>query len=155
MAQPKILKNDFLKKKGSFWMLCWGQTTQWVWVEAGRPGWRQLSRWEMTLAKTTVVVPWIYSRKRQQDFFQWIRFEYVRERLTSQVVLVAKNLPTNAGDTRDWGSIPGSGRFHSNILAWRIPWTEEPGRLQSRGSQRVRHNWNVLACTHAYLSTEY
>ena len=30
---------------------------------------------------------------------------------------------------------------HSNILAWRIPWTEEPGGLQSKGSQRVGHNW--------------
>ena len=29
---------------------------------------------------------------------------------------------------------------HSSILAWRIPWTEEPGRLHSLGSQRVRHN---------------
>ena len=29
---------------------------------------------------------------------------------------------------------------HSSILAWRIPWTEEPGGLQSRGPQRVRHN---------------
>ena len=29
---------------------------------------------------------------------------------------------------------------HSRILAWRIPWTEEPGRLQSIGSQRVRHD---------------
>ena len=29
---------------------------------------------------------------------------------------------------------------HSSILAWRIPWTEESGRLQSMGSQRVRHN---------------
>ena len=29
----------------------------------------------------------------------------------------------------------------SSILAWRIPWTEEPGRLQSMGSQRVRHDW--------------
>ena len=29
---------------------------------------------------------------------------------------------------------------HSNILAWRIPWTEEPGELQSRGLQRVRNN---------------
>ena len=29
---------------------------------------------------------------------------------------------------------------HSRILSWRIPWTEEPGRLQSMGSQRVRHN---------------
>ena len=30
---------------------------------------------------------------------------------------------------------------HSSILAWKIPWTEEPGRLQSKGSQRVGHNW--------------
>ena len=30
---------------------------------------------------------------------------------------------------------------HSSILAWRIPWTEEPGRLQSTGSQRVGHDW--------------
>ena len=31
--------------------------------------------------------------------------------------------------------------IHSSILAWRIPWTEEPGRLQSMGSQRVGHDW--------------
>ena len=30
---------------------------------------------------------------------------------------------------------------HSSILVWKIPWTEEPGRLQSTGSQRVGHNW--------------
>ena len=30
---------------------------------------------------------------------------------------------------------------YSNIPAWRIPWTEEPGRLQSMGSQRIKHNW--------------
>ena len=38
---------------------------------------------------------------------------------------------------------------HSNLLAWRIPWTEEPGRLLSIGSQRVVHDWNWrdLACT--------
>ena len=30
---------------------------------------------------------------------------------------------------------------HSSTLAWKIPWTEEPGRLQSMGSLRVRHNW--------------
>ena len=32
---------------------------------------------------------------------------------------------------------------HSHILIWRIPWTEEPGRLQSIGSQRVRHDWAI------------
>ena len=31
--------------------------------------------------------------------------------------------------------------IHSSILTWRIPWIEEPGRLQSMGSQRVRHDW--------------
>ena len=30
---------------------------------------------------------------------------------------------------------------YSSILAWKIPWTEEPGGLQSMGSQRVKHNW--------------
>ena len=35
------------------------------------------------------------------------------------------------------------------ILAWRIPWIKEPGRLQSIGLQRVGHNWSDWACTHA------
>ena len=64
-----------------------------------------------------------------------------------QVALVVKNLPANAGDIRDVGSIPGSGRSpeggHGNplsILAWRIPWTEKSGGIQSIGLQRVRHD---------------
>ena len=71
---------------------------------------------------------------------------------TSQVALVVKNPPANAGYRRDSGLIPGSGRSpggehgnHSTILAWRIPWTDEPGGLQSMGSQRVRHDWSDLA----------
>ena len=65
---------------------------------------------------------------------------------------MVKNLPANAGDARDMGSIPRLGRSpggkmatHSCILAsqTRIPWTEEPGGLQSMGSLRVRHKkWN-------------
>ena len=39
----------------------------------------------------------------------------------------------------------------SSILAWEIPWTEEPGGLQSMGSQRVRHD---LATEHALMSAE-
>ena len=56
-----------------------------------------------------------------------------------------KYLPDNAGDARDVGSIPGLGRSpgegratHYSLLAWRIPRTEEPGGLQSTGSQRVK-----------------
>ena len=40
---------------------------------------------------------------------------------------------------------------HSSILAWRAPWTEEPGRIWSRGLQRVRHNWSDLACTRMHI----
>ena len=65
----------------------------------------------------------------------------------SLVALVVKNPPANAGDIRDAGSIPGQEHpleegmtTHSSILAWRIPWTKEPGRLQFTGSQRVRHD---------------
>ena len=65
----------------------------------------------------------------------------------SQVVLVVKNPPANAGDLRDmvrplgWEDpLEEDLGTHSSILACRIPWTEEPGGLQSRGSQRVRQD---------------
>ena len=57
---------------------------------------------------------------------------------------VIKNLLAGEGDM---DLIPGQEdplekemETHSSILAWKIPWTEEPGQLQSMGSQRVRHN---------------
>ena len=56
---------------------------------------------------------------------------------------MVKNLPANAGDM---GLISGLGRSlekematHFSILAWEIPWTKEPGSLQSMQPQRVRH----------------
>ena len=39
-----------------------------------------------------------------------------------------------------WGPLEKEMATHSSILAWKIPWTEEPGRLQSMGSQRVGHD---------------
>ena len=60
---------------------------------------------------------------------------------------MVKNQPVNTGDVRDVSSIPGSGRSLEkematcfSILTWKSPWTEEPGGLQSMGSQRVRHD---------------
>ena len=57
-----------------------------------------------------------------------------------------KNLPViqETWKTRVWSlcqedPLEESMATHTSILAWRIPWTEEPGGLQSRGSQRVRH----------------
>ena len=63
----------------------------------------------------------------------------------SQVALLVKNPAANAG--RDSGSPLGLGTSleegmatHSRILAWRNPWTEDLGRLQSIGSHRVGHD---------------
>ena len=60
---------------------------------------------------------------------------------------MVKNPSVNAGDIREVGSIPGQEdpleegmATHSSVLAWRIPWTEEPGMLQSMGLQRVRQD---------------
>ena len=64
---------------------------------------------------------------------------------------MVKNPPSKAGDLRDTGSIPVQSlcredaleegmATHSSILAWRIPWTEEPGGLQSIGSRRLRQD---------------
>ena len=62
--------------------------------------------------------------------------------------LSSKESACKAGATGDAGSILGSERLHGeghrnplqNVLAWRIPWTEEPGGLQSVRSQRVGHD---------------
>ena len=60
------------------------------------------------------------------------------------MTIVGKESTCNAGNT---GSVPGLGRSsgeematHSSILAWEIPWTEKPGGLLSKESQRVEHN---------------
>ena len=61
--------------------------------------------------------------------------------------LVVKNPPAKAGDIRDVGLILRLGdpleeglATHSSILAWRIPWTGEPGGLQSIGLQKAEHS---------------
>ena len=57
----------------------------------------------------------------------------------SQLVQLVKNLPANAGDARDVGSIPGLERSpeeeNDNPLQNSIPWIKEPGGVQSMGSQ--------------------
>ena len=56
---------------------------------------------------------------------------------------MVKNPPANAGDARDMGweePLEEEMATHSSILAWEIPQTEERGRLQFNGSQRVRQN---------------
>ena len=65
----------------------------------------------------------------------------------SKVALMIKNPSASAGDTEMWvryvdqeDTLEETKATHSSVLAWRIPWTEEPGGLQSMGLQRVGHD---------------
>ena len=74
----------------------------------------------------------------------------------SQMVLIVKKLSASEGDKRVAGSLPGSGRSpggghgNSRILACRIPWTEEPGSLQSR---RLQKSWTRVKWLSAHLNS--
>ena len=60
----------------------------------------------------------------------------------SLVAQIVKNLPSMQ---KTWvQSLEKGMATHSNILAWKIPRTEEPGGLQSMGSQRVRRDWMII-----------
>ena len=81
--------------------------------------------------------------------FNWT---YLEKNASSLVVSEVKNLPAM---WEPWvqslcqeDSLEEEMATDSSILAWRIPWIEEPGRLQSAGSQRVKHNWSDLAHMH-------
>ena len=103
---------------------------------------------------------WIIARSIKHCLDQWL-LNYERLKRFSlevcqtiiwafQVAIVVKDSTANAGDTRDAASIPGLGFLfpleeemvsHSSILAWKIPKTEEPGRLQYMRLQRAGHDW--------------
>jgi len=82
--------------------------------------------------------------------WSWSRRD-VSHMWASQVALVVRNPPTSVENSWSLALKDPPGEGHGNppsILVWRIPWTEEPGGLQSIGSQRVRHNWSNLECMH-------
>ena len=69
--------------------------------------------------------------------------------------MIKKNLPANAGDVGNTGSIPGLGRSpegENGNLLWKIPRTEKPGGLQSMGLQRVGYD---LPTKHAVTQKKY
>ena len=86
------------------------------------------------------------------DGLDWIDFTLLTKPL---VVWMVKNLPTMQ-ETRVWSlgqedPLEEEMITHSSILAWRISWTEEPGRLQSMGLQRVGHHWMTNTYTHIHI----
>ena len=78
-----------------------------------------------------------------------LNFGYVKQlsSLTSLVAQMVKRLSTMRGSrVRSLGReepLEKEMTIHSSTIAWKIPWREEPGRLQSMGSQRVGHDWAI------------
>ena len=66
----------------------------------------------------------------------------VRTSLLAQMVKRLSTMQETWVQSLDWEDpLEKEMAIHSSTLAWKIPWTEEPGRLQSMGSQRVGHDW--------------
>ena len=112
-----------LRKKGSSWkvlVLSWQQSSFRVFLK---------TLWE---TQNEQIHPWSFSVTSHCEG-------------AYQVALVVKNLPASGGDeiqvwSLDWEGPLGEGMAtHSWILAWRSPWAEEPGGLESTGSQRLGH----------------
>ena len=101
------------------------------------------------------VLKWKHSQRRSKAFFCFC----TQARWHSLVAQMIKNLPAVQETwVRSLGQEDplekGMGTSHSSILAWRIPWTEEPGRLQIMGLQRVVHDWATkYTCTLAGKSS--
>ena len=82
--------------------------------------------------------------------------EYIIIYWTSLVAQMVKHLPTVRETwvrSLGWEDLLEKEiNTHSSTLAWKIPWTEEPGRLQSMGLQRFRHDWATsLHSLHSYI----
>ena len=116
------------------WTWVWVNSGSWWWT--GRPG-----------------MLWFMESQSQTGLSYWTELNW-KFFLASLVAQRVKHLP---GNEEYLGSVPGSGRslememaMHSSTLAWKMPWTDEPGRLQSMGSQRVLHDW----ATSLYLDSQ-
>ena len=108
---------------------------------------------------------WIVKKMTQIEDKGFIQLLHIREHhkirqrpepkqnwTASMVAQMVKNLPAMR-ETQVWslGGDQEGMATHFSILAWRIPWTEELGRLESMGSQRVGYDWSNLALTHTHL----
>ena len=110
----------------------------------------QLSHLYMTIGKTIALTKWTFVGKEMSLLFNMLSISlyWISLIWTSLVAQRLKCLP-GMQETRvrslGWEDpLEKEMATHSSTLAWRIPWREEPGGLQSMGSQRVGHNWATL-----------
>ena len=133
----------------------------WVWslgwedpLEEGLAAHSNILAWRISWMEEPGRLQSMASQRVGHDWPQKQQHTYMWGFLAAQMV---KSLPAMQ-ETWVWslGQVDplekGMATF-SSILTWRIPWTEEPGGLQSMGSQRVWHNWMTNTHTHTHIHT--
>ena len=120
-------------------------------------GWEDLLEKEMATHSSTLAwkIPWMEKPGRLQSVrSQRVGHDWATSLQLQGILIfilsfpghsVVKNLPANAKDLQVWSlgwedPLEKEMATNSSILVWEIPWTEEPGGLPSKGSQRVRHD---------------
>ena len=131
---------------------------------------QEMKRYESLLAVCSwakVYLLWAWEKLESSEPGQPLRFYdtmhiafnlcwFIRCYRASLVAQMVKHLPA-VRETQVWSlgeedPLKKEMATHSSILAWKIPWTEEPGRLPSMGSQRVRHDW-ATSLTMVFICT--
>ena len=124
-----------------------------------------LWKWKLTLVLWKI--PWtgepvrLQSMRSQRVGHDWVtslHFTYVTYR-ASLVAQMIKNLPAMQ-ETQVWSlgredTLKTGKATYSSILAWRITWTDKPGRLQSMGLWEVGHDLVTNTHTHTHTHTQY
>ena len=115
--------------------------------------WTRLNDWTETPLSVTCQLDNFFPHRL--GFIKYLVIFFLHSLITETCVTMLLKVYSRQ-ETRVWpmgqeDSVEKGIATHFSIIPWRIPWTEEPGELQSMGSQRVRHDW-ATAHTHAALS---
>ena len=148
------------------WLMCWVYNKVLQWQCLTEAIFIIILTWENVLARDTASISQytniVHHGKAEDEASVVCRKEDIfaadsMETGASQVALVVKNPPASEGDSESWvwsltqeDHLEEGVATHFNIHSWRIPRTEEPGRLWSIGSQRVRHDWSDFTHTHTH-----
>ena len=153
--------NEIPRPRGFSWRRKWQPTP--VFLPGESQGWRSLvgcHLWGRTESDTTEA-----TQQQQQGLLRWSRelrlwapkargIDLILGGSDGKESALVRNLPTMQGTrVRFLGRedpLRQGMATHSSILVWRIPWTEEPGGLQSTGSQRVGRDWGTNLFTFSF-----
>ena len=101
--------------------------------------------WTVTIHRVTQSQTWLKQLSTARPW-NWQNYTPPRTSLVAQTVKCLPTMQETRVRSLGWEyALEKEMATHSSTLVWKIPWTEEPGRLQSMGSQRVGHDWNNLA----------